>query len=162
MTATIFLTLRILLSIFLYIFILVLFYFLWKENKEKGTWLSTRKIPYITLTIRGIDSPDHSLYFAIEEVIVGRDLSCDCRLDDENVSNHHARLKYHHAQWWLEDLGSKNGTFLNNQPLSTPVVVISGDEINCGKHTLLITISGEILNRSNNEHSTFEDGEDNE
>ncbi|OGN75963.1 MAG: hypothetical protein A2X25_02140 [Chloroflexi bacterium GWB2_49_20] len=146
MTAVIFLILRILLSISLYVFILVLFYLLWKDNRQQGIWLSKRKIPSISLTIQTSDAPTRVQHFNSEEVTIGRDSTCECRLDDENVSNHHARLKYHHTQWWLEDLGSTNGTFINGQPVSTPLVVISEDEIRCGKNIITITISGDTFN----------------
>jgi pSer/pThr/pTyr-binding forkhead associated (FHA) protein len=162
MTATIFLILRILLSISLYAFILVLFYLLWKENWRQGIWLSRRKIPSISLTIQTIDSPARIRHFDTEEVTIGRESTCECRLDDENVSNHHARLKYHHTQWWLEDLGSTNGTLINNQPLSTPVVVISGDEINCGKHTLTIKISAESPGKLTLKNASKVNGDDND
>jgi pSer/pThr/pTyr-binding forkhead associated (FHA) protein len=158
MTAIIFLILRILVSISLYAFILVLFYYLWKENRRQGDWLSNRKIPTISLTITAMDAPDLIRYFESDEVTIGRDAKCDCQLNDENVSNHHARFKYHHTQWWLEDLGSKNGTLINNQAVITPVVVISGDEIFCGKYTLKITISGEIQNKPENKNYYNDNG----
>lgn len=144
MTAIIFLVLRILLSICIYAFILVLFYYLWNENRLQGNFLSNRRIPSICLEIHADGSPDLSQYFDSDEISIGRDANCDVKLSDENVSNHHARLRYHHAQWWLEDLGSRNGTLLNDQPLLTPVVVMTGDEIKCGLHTLSIKISGEL------------------
>jgi pSer/pThr/pTyr-binding forkhead associated (FHA) protein len=51
---------------------------------------------------------------------------------DEAMSAHHARVTFHHSQWWLEDLNSTNGILLNQQKLTTPAVVISGDEFKCG------------------------------
>jgi pSer/pThr/pTyr-binding forkhead associated (FHA) protein len=51
---------------------------------------------------------------------------------DEALSAHHARLAHHHGQWWLEDLNSTNGTLLNRERLTTPAVVITGDEFKCG------------------------------
>jgi pSer/pThr/pTyr-binding forkhead associated (FHA) protein len=161
MTAILFLVLRILLSISLYGFILVLFYYLWKENNQQGNWLSNRKIPTITLTVKSKDSPNRIQYFESEDVLIGRDSLCDVQLSDENVSNHHARLRFHHSQWWLEDLGSKNGTFINDQALITPVVVITDDEINCGLHTLRITISGEIHKKSVTKNNLKDNGENN-
>jgi len=162
MTAIIFLVLRIILSISLYAFILVLFYYLWKENKRQGNWLSNRKIPTITLTIHAIEAPNRIQYFESDEITIGRDGKCDLQLTDENVSNHHARLRFHHAQWWLEDLGSKNGTLINDQPLITPVVVITGDEIICGLHTLTITISGEIQNKPATKYIYRDNGDNND
>ena len=162
MTAIIFLVLRILLSISLYAFILVLFYYLWKENRHQGNWLSSRKIPTISLIIKNDDEPDRVRYFESDEFSIGRDIKCDVKLNDENVSNHHARLRFHHAQWWLEDLGSKNGTLINDQPLITPVAVISGDEIKCGLHTLTITISGEYHSNPANKYLNKDNGENND
>ena len=147
MTSIIFLVLRVLVSISLYAFILILFYYLWNENRRQGIWLSNRKIPILSLAITAIDVPESIGFFEVDEVTIGRDANCDCQLIDENVSNHHARLRFHHAQWWLEDLVSKNGTLINDQPVIAPVVVISGDEILCGKYTLKIMISGDIQSK---------------
>jgi len=47
---------------------------------------------------------------------LGKDLDNDIVLQDNYVSRHHARLHWDGAGWWLEDLGSKNGTFVNNKP----------------------------------------------
>jgi pSer/pThr/pTyr-binding forkhead associated (FHA) protein len=146
MTAVVFLVLRILLSISLYAFLISLFYILWKDVRQQGVWLSKMKFPSISLSIKTSESQVRIYHFDLDEIIIGRDSTCACLLEDESVSNHHARLKYHHAQWWLEDLDSTNGTFINKQPVITPVVVTSGDEIDCGKHTLTVTIAGNILN----------------
>ena len=162
MTAIIFLVLRILLSICIYAFILVLFYYLWNENRLQGDMLSNRKIPSISLEIHADGAPDLSQYFDSDEISIGRDVNCDVKLSDENVSNHHARLRYHHAQWWLEDLGSRNGTLLNDQPLLTPVVVMGGDEFKCGLHTLSIKISGETQIPPSKKYLYKDDGGDNE
>jgi len=51
---------------------------------------------------------------------------------DEALSAHHASLCHHHGQWWLEDLNSTNGTFLNREKLTTAAVVITGDHFKCG------------------------------
>jgi pSer/pThr/pTyr-binding forkhead associated (FHA) protein len=77
--------------------------------------------------------------FSTPEVMIGRDPACDVALDDPTVSNNHARLSYHHGQWWLEDLQSTNGTFLNGQAVSAAQVVTGGDVVRCGQVELRLT-----------------------
>ena len=72
--------------------------------------------------------------------MIGRDTKCDVSVIDEAVSAHHARLTHHHGQWWLEDLNSTNGTFLNQEQLSTSAVVITGDHFKCGNTVFGIQI----------------------
>jgi len=88
------------------------------------------------------------LYFTDDEVIIGRDPQCHCPLSDETASARHARLNYHHKQWWIEDLQSKNGTKLNGEKVSVPTVVISGDKITCGHATITLKIAGDASNLS--------------
>ena len=76
---------------------------------------------------------------------IGRDPACECPVDDEAVSARHARLSYHHNQWWLEDLDSTNGTLLNQEKLAIPTVVISGDEFRCGGTRFTISLASDIL-----------------
>lgn len=71
-------------------------------------------------------------YFSQAEISIGRDPGCDIPIFDETISARHAQLTYHHNQWWLEDLTSTNGTRLNAARITTPTVITSGDEIQCG------------------------------
>jgi pSer/pThr/pTyr-binding forkhead associated (FHA) protein len=57
-------------------------------------------------------------------------------------------LTYHHGQWWLEDLSSTNGTFLNHLPISMSTVITSGDEIVCGNVHLTISLSENVITES--------------
>jgi pSer/pThr/pTyr-binding forkhead associated (FHA) protein len=79
-------------------------------------------------------------------VIVGREQGCDFRLDDPAVSLQHARLSFRQQQWWLEDLASTNGTYLNGEAVTAPVVVTHGDELRLGRNELKIGI-GQIKNQ---------------
>jgi pSer/pThr/pTyr-binding forkhead associated (FHA) protein len=79
--------------------------------------------------------------FIKPEVIIGREPNCDFHLDDQTVSSQHARLSYHSQQWWLEDLASTNGTFLNDEAVSTPVVITHGDELRLGQLAIRIEIN---------------------
>jgi len=64
----------------------------------------------------------------------------DLAIMDEALSAQHARISHHHGQWWLEDLNSTNGTFLNESKLSTPAVIITGDQFKCGNTLFVVHI----------------------
>jgi pSer/pThr/pTyr-binding forkhead associated (FHA) protein len=57
-------------------------------------------------------------------LVIGRDVECDIVIPDRQVSRQHARITKGNNGVILEDLGSKNGTFLNNQVLSEPVKLL--------------------------------------
>ena len=75
----------------------------------------------------------HRLHSAIQ---VGRADACHIRLEDTYVSNFHARLYPENSAWFVQDLGSTNGTYLNRQRVSGAVEVQAGDEVRVGKTTL--------------------------
>ncbi len=62
-------------------------------------------------------------------IVIGRGDDCHVIIDDRQASRHHARITQTQDGYVLEDLGSKNGTFLNGQPLTVPTVLKDGDEI---------------------------------
>ncbi len=140
MSALLFLALRILILSMLYLFVGWAFFVLWKDVRQEGEQLVSRKIAVLELTFQPPASMPETRRFSQSEVIIGRDRGCDCPILDETVSARHARLSYHHNHWWLEDLQSTNGTLLNHQRLDTPAVVISGDEFTCGKTSFRIRI----------------------
>ena len=129
---------RVLLAICLYGFIGWALFTIWRQLQSTGKTLLNRKAPLLTLSME--DHPTRSREFSTAEVIIGRDTNCEFSLpDDETISSHHSRLSFHHGQWWLEDMNSTNGTFLNDEIVTTPTVIITGDEIRVG--TLKIHIS---------------------
>ncbi|NLE43110.1 MAG: FHA domain-containing protein [Chloroflexi bacterium] len=52
---------------------------------------------------------------------------------DTFTSSRHSLLAWREGQWWLEDQGSRNNTFLNGHPITEPTVVSTGDLIGVGK-----------------------------
>ncbi len=141
MSGPIVFALRLLLTASLYAFLAWAFASLWRDIKSQGTLLATRKVPPISLTIAGTDLTPQVRYFAQAEVTIGRNPACECPVEDVTASARHARLSYHHNQWWLEDLGSTNGTLLNQEKLAIPTVVISGDEFRCGETCFTVTLA---------------------
>ena len=144
MSGSIFLALRILLTISLYAFVILAFVFLWQAIRQQSRVLTIRRIPPISLSIQKPETANEIKHFLQPEVVIGRDPTCECSVNHDTVSARHARLSYHHEQWWLEDLKSKNGTFLNRERLETPAVVVNGDEIGCGSVTLNIHLTGSL------------------
>ena len=63
------------------------------------------------------------------ELIIGREESCDIVIPDRQVSRQHARIYPSSEGVFLEDLGSKNGTYLNSQRVVDPQQLHEGDEI---------------------------------
>lgn len=75
-----------------------------------------------------------------DELTVGRAPSCGVSLpDDTFVSQIHARLFRRDQDLWIEDLGSTNGTFLNDRKVSAPAVMHRGDRLKVGKTVLEVT-----------------------
>ena len=60
---------------------------------------------------------------------IGRDESCEVVVPDRQVSRQHARLSLRENAVFLEDLKSKNGTYLNGQLLAAPTQLRESDEI---------------------------------
>ena len=71
-----------------------------------------------------------------ESITVGRAATCDLVVADNYVSNVHARVYLRDGSYWLEDLGSTNGTYMNRARVSVPTAFGPGDEVRMGKATL--------------------------
>jgi hypothetical protein len=72
-----------------------------------------------------------------ERTTIGRSPDCEIFLDDVTVSRRHAVLVRRDAGFFIEDLGSLNGTFLNRRRIeSGPRELADGDELQIGKYRL--------------------------
>ncbi len=69
-------------------------------------------------------------------VQIGRADACHLKLPDTYVSQFHARIFPQDGSWFVEDLGSTNGTFLNQRKVAAPSEVRAGDRVRVGKTTL--------------------------
>jgi pSer/pThr/pTyr-binding forkhead associated (FHA) protein len=66
-------------------------------------------------------------------ILLGRGADATIRLDDDYVSTRHARFVPHGDDWYIEDLGSTNGTYIGSQRITTPMVVSIGVQVRVGK-----------------------------
>jgi two-component system cell cycle response regulator len=53
----------------------------------------------------------------VDEIVVGRGSDCDIMIDRDSVSRRHARVFRVEEQWFVEDLGSTNGSYINDVPI---------------------------------------------
>ena len=151
MSGTFLLIIRLGMALVLYGFLGWAVWTLWRDIKRQSELMATRRFPEIKLVNR-IEAEELSYQFNIPDLVIGRDQTCDLTLDEKTVSAEHARLVYHHGNWWVEDLHSRNGTRLNLELVNTPVVLTSGDELQLGQVMLQIEIS-DYSDRSLNKES---------
>lgn len=140
MSGTLVLALRLGMAVCLYAFLGWGLFTLWREMKDRGGQLAGRKPQPLLLSIYSDTGEITRRTYTQNQVTLGRDPSCELCLDDEAVSARHTQLSFHHGQWWAEDIGSTNGTRLNQAPLSVPTVLTTGDQIECGRSVLIVSI----------------------
>ena len=147
MSGIVLLILRLLMVVALYAFLGWAVYTLWRDMKRQSDLIEARKIPAINVQVEMEDQiGSHS--YSVSELVIGRDQTCDLVLDANTVSAEHARLSYHHQNWWLEDLGSRNGTYLNLERVTTAAILVSGDELQIGQVLIKISINDESTDLS--------------
>ena len=83
--------------------------------------------PYLT------DPAKQEHLLPAETAIIGRAIECDVVITSTRVSREHARLRRGGRKWYLEDLGSTNGTYLNEERLLRPMELRDGDQISVGE-----------------------------
>ena len=72
--------------------------------------------------------------------IVGRWPGSDIEINDAFISSDHARLTLQEGRWWVADLGSTNGTFVNGHRLDRPTPLKEGDEVRFGRVRTQFTV----------------------
>jgi pSer/pThr/pTyr-binding forkhead associated (FHA) protein len=85
-----------------------------------------------SLVVRGADGRRLAARKLDGPVQIGRGPACDLRLEDAYVSNVHARIFPRGDGWYVEDLGSTNGTFVNEERIAAPAPVRAGDRVRVG------------------------------
>lgn len=131
MSGPILLALRLLLAAALYTFLAWALWIMWRDLRQQTRQLAALAPPPLILTLKN-DGAEQIYRFSTAEVIIGRDPTCNLRLEDKTLSARHARLSYHHGHWWVEDLRSTNGTLLNAERVNEPMVTTGGDLLRCG------------------------------
>ena len=69
-------------------------------------------------------------------ILIGRGNDAAIRLDDDYVSTRHARIAASGDQWFVEDLGSTNGTYIGSARITQPTTLALGTQVRIGKTIL--------------------------
>ncbi|WP_226347206.1 FHA domain-containing protein FhaB/FipA [Agilicoccus flavus] len=69
-------------------------------------------------------------------VLLGRNPECTLILDDDFASGRHARVYYDDKSWYVEDLGSTNGTHVNGERIDAPTPLTDGTQLRIGATVL--------------------------
>jgi pSer/pThr/pTyr-binding forkhead associated (FHA) protein len=75
------------------------------------------------------------------EITIGRNMKNDIQIDNLAVSNFHARIERVEDKYFIEDLNSTNGTFINEEKISR-CELQDGDTASIGKHVLTFLLEG--------------------
>ena len=99
--------------------------------------MSTNHIPTdhaILMVLTAPSSAQGAKRWLLEQrsMILGRHASCDVHLPDRQVSRKHARIFHTAKGFFIEDLGSKNGTHVNGEPVMQPRRLNDGDLLQIG------------------------------
>jgi DNA-binding winged helix-turn-helix (wHTH) protein len=82
----------------------------------------------------------HRIHLADGETVVGRDPHAPVWCDQPGVSRRHARIVIRDAEATIEDLGSKNGTYVRGARVATATSLRDGDEIRIGTATFTVRV----------------------
>lgn len=142
---------KVCLLIVLYLFFLRVLRAIWAELKEPKPAVAANPAPAVPasapmalakelarshLVVVAPEEQRGRSYELLDELTVGRAAGCHIALDDRFVSQLHARMFRRDDQCFLEDLGSTNGTFLNDDKVTSPALIRKGDHVRIGNFVM--------------------------
>jgi diguanylate cyclase (GGDEF)-like protein len=69
--------------------------------------------------------------------VIGRAPNVELRVEDDGISRKHARIRAETGRAWVEDMGSRNGTFVNGTKIAATTELQDGDKIQVGRGTII-------------------------
>jgi two-component system cell cycle response regulator len=99
----------------------------------------------VLILIRGTPQGKKYSLKGAKKFVMGRDKVADIQLDDANVSRQHSMLTFEEDKIFIEDMGSRNGTFLNDEPIgSAKIELAKEDMIKLGSTILKYLPAGQL------------------
>jgi FHA domain len=94
----------------------------------------TRELGRLIVVASPGGEPPTGATFALDAITsLGRDVNNSIVLDDDFVSSTHAALTYRGRAWYVEDLASTNGTYVNGSQVDGLSPIAFGDEVQIGQ-----------------------------
>ena len=122
------------------LFLALLYAFLWMVVKALVRDLRaaarepTMELGRLSVIAAPSGEPAPGSVFALDAITsLGRDVNNSIVIEDDFVSATHAALTYRGRAWYVEDLGSTNGTFVNGSRIDGLSPIAFGDEIQLGQ-----------------------------
>lgn len=105
---------------------------------EPSSRLANAGGPAFSASLKAVAGPTSGQIWQLSAapLVLGRHPDCQVPVNVPDASRHHARLDLVEGQWFLEDLLSRNGTFLNSQPVKHRRRLKHGDQIRIGEVVL--------------------------
>jgi hypothetical protein len=106
-----------------------------KKGREKPQPKSRKPSRGVPTKLQVVSGPNagQSVPLSDQPILLGRGTDASIRLDDDYVSTRHARFATNGEQWFVEDVGSTNGTYLGSERITSPVPVGLGIQVRLGK-----------------------------
>ncbi len=141
------LILRILGAVLLYLFMFVAVLIVWRDWRAAAQQVAQRReteakpLGQLVVVEAGKTGWTRGESFPLAAATrLGRAPGNTVIVEDAFASSEHALLAFRNGRWWLEDLGSRNGTLLNEERLNTTAIVSTGDVIGIGEVRLRIEL----------------------
>ena len=133
------LILRLLLIVLLYLFLMQVVIAITRDLRKTATVSATAgaKAPLVLGHLVVVDSGPSNILpgtrFDLEQQTnIGRGPTNTIQIPDNFISSEHTRLWYRNGQWYVQDAGSVNGTYVNNQPAFNALAAKFGDIVRIG------------------------------
>lgn len=128
--------LRLLSAMLLMAMLIALFVVLWRDYTSVATQAEIRRRVYGQLIrlvqVDDMFAPTGDTYPLRPLTSIGRAPTNAIVIKDDFSSSEHALVSLKNGRWWLEDRNSRNGTLLNGDLVSTPIIVTDSDIVSIG------------------------------
>jgi hypothetical protein len=142
---TLLVILRLLAGLSLLLFLVALYWIIWRDFKQTGQQLQSTRTTYGHLIAMaqfdGNYAQTGEKFPLLPLTTLGRSATNSVIVNDSFASSEHSRIVLRDGHWWLEDRNSRNGTLLNEEPIRGHIILADGDVIGIGSYFYKLELS---------------------